>query len=323
MAVAGGAVAMRSRSGREAGPSTRATAETVAGAVAGGSARFVVAPLDVLKIRMQVQIESNNLVGFGSKGHYTGLAQAAARIIREEGVIALWRGTVPALLLWMPYTAIQFGSLGAFTRVAESRGLDVKHPTVTFALGAAAGAAATATTYPLDLLRTVMAAQGEPRAYRSFLEAGAAIVQKGGIRGLYAGMPPTLCEIIPCAGVQFSAFAMCKRLTQRVLGEREVPAGSVDFASGLFAGAAARAAVHPLDVIKKRVQIAGIPRHPRYGAPVSAAYRQSSLKCARLILAKEGILGFYKGLLPGLLKAAPASAITFTVYNAVVNLLSP
>ena len=42
--------------------------------------------------------------------------------------------------------------------------LDTKlAPAVSFASGALAGAAATAASYPFDLLRTTLAAQGEPK----------------------------------------------------------------------------------------------------------------------------------------------------------------
>ena len=43
---------------------------------------------------------------------------------------------------------------------------------------------------------------------------------------------------------------------------------------------------------------------------------------ALLILKKEGVAGFYKGLLPGVIKSAPASAITFAVYEATMVALS-
>lgn len=50
-------------------------------------------------------------------GKYTGLRQAAALIAKEEGLRGLWRGTAPALLLWVPYTAIQFAALARFNAV--------------------------------------------------------------------------------------------------------------------------------------------------------------------------------------------------------------
>jgi solute carrier family 25 thiamine pyrophosphate transporter 19 len=41
-----------------------------------------------------------------------------------------------------------------------------------------------------------------------------------------------------------------------------------------------------------------------------------------MILAKEGWRGLYKGTLPSVVKAAPAAAITFAVYDAVLNWLT-
>lgn len=36
---------------------------------------------------------------------------------------------------------------------------------------------------------------------------------------------------------------------------------------------------------------------------------------------KEGVRGFYKGLLPNLLKVVPAASITYLVYEAMKNTL--
>ena len=67
--------------------------DAAAGAIAGAVARFVVGPLDVLKIRFQVQVEPilrrhqsqlSSAEAVSSK--YTGLKQAAATILKEEGI---------------------------------------------------------------------------------------------------------------------------------------------------------------------------------------------------------------------------------------------
>lgn len=82
-----------------------------AGAIAGAISRFVVGPLDVLKIRFQVQLEPiSGCAAAMVPSKYTSIHQALVTIVREEGIKGLWRGTVPGQLLTIPYTAIQVGS---------------------------------------------------------------------------------------------------------------------------------------------------------------------------------------------------------------------
>lgn len=63
----------------------------LAGAVAGCISRFVVGPLDVLKIRFQVQLEPIATLPSARGPHairskYTGIGQALVTIFKEEGV---------------------------------------------------------------------------------------------------------------------------------------------------------------------------------------------------------------------------------------------
>ena len=68
--------------------------DAVAGAVAGAVSRFVVGPLDVVKIRMQVQLEP---VRRGVPSKYTGVGQAIRCVLRDEGIVV--RPESSALLL--------------------------------------------------------------------------------------------------------------------------------------------------------------------------------------------------------------------------------
>ena len=71
---------------------------------------------------------------------------------------------MPGQLLTVPYTAVQFMALQQCRSFAKRHGLLTGDWAflLSFVSGAAAGAAATVASYPFDVLRTVLAAQGKP-----------------------------------------------------------------------------------------------------------------------------------------------------------------
>lgn len=313
---------------------SRAMVDVMAGAVAGGISRSITAPLDVIKIRFQVQLEPTSTRYWNGLAHqhhpskYTGILQATRDIVREEGIKGLWRGNVPALLMVMPYTAIQFVVLHKLKSFAagSARGEDhiQLNSALSFLSGSLAGCAATVGSYPFDFLRTVLASQGEPKIYPTLSSAFVATLRSKGVRGLYAGLTPTLIEIVPYAGIQFGSYDLFKRRAM-ALNSRKTLQGSTEKSlskvqlstCGLAAGTIAKIVCHPLDVVKKRFQVEGLRRHPRYGANVELSAQRNVWRVTKRILQDEGVAGLYKGLYPSLVKAAPASAITFVVYEVV------
>lgn len=74
----------------------RAIIDSSAGAISGGISRTVTSPLDVIKIRFQVQLEPTTSWDLLRKGlittapsKYTGMLQASKDILREEGLQVL------------------------------------------------------------------------------------------------------------------------------------------------------------------------------------------------------------------------------------------
>ncbi|KAJ6769454.1 SOLUTE CARRIER FAMILY 25 [Salix koriyanagi] len=312
----------------------RALIDSSAGAIAGGISRTVTSPLDVIKIRFQVQLEptsSWDLVrrNMTAPSKYTGMLQATKDIFREEGLPGFWRGNVPALLMVMPYTAIQFAVLHKLKTFAagSSKAEDHIHlsPYLSYISGALAGCTATVGSYPFDLLRTILASQGEPKVYPTMRSAFVDITRTRGFRGLYAGLSPTLVEIVPYAGLQFGTYDTFKRWTMAWNHHRSSTTSftSTDdslssfqlFVCGLAAGTCAKLVCHPLDVVKKRFQIEGLQRHPRYGARVEHHAYKNMVDALRRIFQVEGWAGLYKGIVPSTVKAAPAGAITFLAYE--------
>ncbi|CAK9158931.1 unnamed protein product [Ilex paraguariensis] len=87
------------------------------------------------------------------------------------------------------------------------------------------------------------------------------------------------------------------------------------FLCGLASGTCAKAVCHPLDVVKKRFQIEGLQRHPRYGARIEHRTYKNMFDALRRIPQAEGWAGLYKGIVPSVVKAAPAGAVTFVTYE--------
>ena len=90
---------------------TQFSDDAIAGAAAGATARLLTAPFDVLKIRFQLQ-------GPGEQKYKTML-QSFRTVIREEGVLALWKGNLSATYLWVTYMMVQFSIYGALKRIGE------------------------------------------------------------------------------------------------------------------------------------------------------------------------------------------------------------
>lgn len=184
--------------------------------------------------------------------------------------------------------------------------------------------------------------------------AGASIYKDHGVQGLYRGLGVTLIEIIPYAALQFglydafnqmwTAAADKRRLQkgkqqqqrQQVTQQPDPTANSSSSSSlfvldnkrlqtltcGLAAGLIAKLGSHPLDVAKKRYQVAGLPRSLRYGERVQGQLSVMPLMtCLANIYHREGVVGLWKGSVPSIVKAAPAAAITFSAYEAIITLL--
>lgn len=298
--------------------------------MAGLISRFVIAPLDVVKIRLQLQSHSlsdplsyEHLRGRGPI--YKGTVSTFRTILANEGLTGLWKGNVPAELMYVSYSAIQFTTYRSTTQLlrrAAGGGGGEQHAipgaAESFLAGASAGAAATAATYPLDLLRTRFAAQGnDDRVYTSLRRAVAQIHRDEGPRGFFRGLAPALGQIVPFMGMFFAAYEALRP----PLAALDLPFGGGDALAGTMASVLSKTGVFPLDTVRKRIQVQG-PTRARYVHKNIPDYiGLGTLGTMRNILRTEGIRSLYRGLTVSLLKAAPASAVTVWTYERVLNAL--
>jgi solute carrier family 25 thiamine pyrophosphate transporter 19 len=294
-----------------------------AGAVAGLISRFCIAPLDVVKIRLQLHYHSlaDPLSTPLSRQTPAGIRAVVRDIWKHEGITGFWKGNIPAEGLYLSYGAVQFlayrSTAQALDQVAEESGVNMPGAAKSFFSGAVAGTAATTVTYPLDLLRTRFAAQGTERVYDGLLESVRDITRNEGYMGFFRGLGAGVGQIIPYMGLFFALYEGLKP----PLASVHLPFGSGDAVAGIAASMLSKSAVFPLDTVRKRLQVQGPTRHKYIGGTRIPVYDRGVFSTIRMILAKEGTIGLYRGLTVSLIKAAPSSAVTMWVYGRALHLM--
>lgn len=134
-----------------------------AGGLSGALTRALCQPFDVLKIRFQLQVEP---VAKFQKSKYKSMIQALRLVVREEGIIGLWKGHNPAQLLSIIFGVSQFWCYEELVSNANDYSMFAEHTALTnFACGSIAGAVATFFASPLDVVRTRLIAQDFSKGY--------------------------------------------------------------------------------------------------------------------------------------------------------------
>ncbi|KAL2101163.1 hypothetical protein ACEWY4_002924 [Coilia grayii] len=289
----------------------------LAGSAAGMVTRALISPLDVIKIRFQLQIEQ--VSSRRPEGKYWSLVQASRRILREEGLPAFWKGHVPAQLLSICFGAVQFATFETLTEVVhKNTTYSCQTAGAHFVCGGLAACSATVACQPLDTLRTRFAAQGEPKIYRNLRHAVFTMYGTEGMFTFYRGLVPTLVAVFPYAGLQFFSYNILKGLTGPQ-NSKESKGGLQSLMCGSLSGVISKTLTYPFDLFKKRLQVAGFEEARKHFGQVRTY--QGFRDCVVCIAREEGIRGFFKGLSPSLVKAAASTGLTFFTYEVFVNLL--
>jgi len=284
----------------------------LAGGVSGMAAKTTVAPLDRIKILLQAQNQ-----------HYKhlGVWQGLVRIVKQETWWALYKGNGAQMLRIFPYASIQFGSYEAYKSfLPQLIAVEPDAHVVKLLAGSLGGLTAVTATFPLDTIRARLAfqVQGEHR-YRGIVDAGASIVRdEGGVRGLYRGLSPTLVAIVPYAGLTFYCFEVLKFLMVTRLASPWTVSGDMSLTvpakmlCGGVAGAVGQTAAYPLDVTRRRMQLAKM-------VPETSRFSSAGLvRTLVLVYREDGVArGLYRGMSVNYVRAVPMMAVTFSVYETV------
>ncbi|MBN3314177.1 TPC protein, partial [Atractosteus spatula] len=298
----------------EAQGATLSTEEVMlAGSLAGMVTRALISPLDVVKIRFQLQIEK--VSARSPQGKYHGLWQACQRIRAEEGLRAFWKGHIPAQLLSIGFGAVQFASFEFLTEfVHKATPYNSRTAGVHFVCGGLAACSATVACQPLDTLRTRFAAQGEPKVYHNLRHALSTMYRTEGVLAFYRGLTPTMIAVFPYAGLQFFFYNILQHVYLWAMHSNASATDNVrNLVCGGCAGVISKTITYPFDLFKKRLQVRGF-EEARIPFGQVRSY-QGFVDCMAKIAQEEGLRGFFKGLSPSLIKAAMSTGFTFFWYE--------
>ncbi|KAI1124518.1 mitochondrial folate carrier protein [Nemania abortiva] len=294
--------------------------ETVAGLTAGSVATLAVHPLDIVKTRMQIHRSHA-----ATSPTLTTISVIRSLTRTPHPVAALYRGLTPNLL----GNASSWASFFFFKARAENAILAIKRrspggdpaaltPQDYFVASGLAGMFTQVLTNPIWVLKTRMLSsdRGAVGAYPSMWAGAAQLLRSEGWRGFYRGLGIGLFGVSHGA-VQFAVYDPLKQTyikrrqtgaqgtshpdydgQQRMTNEATLVISSL---SKLVAGAV----TYPYQVLRSRLQ--NYDAEERFGRGIRGVVKRT--------WREEGWRGFYRGIIPGVVRVMPATWVTFLVYE--------
>ncbi|EZA55939.1 Solute carrier family 25 member [Ooceraea biroi] len=295
-----------------------------------------VTPLDVVKIRLQTQqkamlsnkcfVYCNGLMDhlcpcngrmpewMKRNGKFNGTVDALLKISKTEGIMSLWSGLSPTLVLAIPATVVYFVSYEQFRLYLKDKyNKEIKKkvtgreqpfwiPTLA---GATARVWAATLVSPLELIRTKM--QSQRLSYAEITQALKTVVKYSGVSGLWMGLGSTLLRDVP-----FSAIYWLNYETIKTVFHNSPQTFTFHLAAGATAGSIAAFLTIPFDVVKTHKQIEMGEKEIYSDKPSRSSTTWATIQ---RIYQQNGLRGLFTGLTPRLVKVAPACAIMIATFE--------
>merc|ERR1712142_256872 len=283
----------------------------VAGGISAAVSKTVVAPLERVKILLQIQDAQKTIA---KEERYKGIVDCFSRVHKEQGFLSFWRGNVVNVVRYFPTQALNFAFKDTYKKLFMD-GIDKKKEFWKFfagnlAAGGAAGATSLLMVYPLDFARTRLGADvGKAVHEREFTGLKDCIVKSykadGLIRGLYPGFISSVQGIIIYRAIYFGAYDTAKQFA----GEK--PSIFVRFAIAQAVAAGSVTVAYPFDTVRRRLMMMSGEKEKMY---------KGTMDCWRKILKDEGPRAFFKGNFTNVLRSI-GCALVLVGYDECIALL--
>lgn len=264
---------------------------TLSGSAYGISAVLLAHPFDTIKTCQQTHIK---YLSFGPISTFMS-------IVRSEGVLALYKGFIPAASGSMLFRALPFAMYTFTSGYLEKIPWFASHSILCAALAGASGGA----------LRSVVECPLEVAKVRCQVDKN---MTWSSPRTLFTGFSITAMRNISVISLFWVLFNLSTETRKKVVELYCTPNSISSMAFAAFLGGAGCSAIswcviYPLDVVKSRAQGGGA--HSRTSSNSNLLY------LARNIIDTQGWRGLYRGLSAGIVRSIVANGGAMVVYDFV------
>ncbi|VDN51666.1 unnamed protein product [Dracunculus medinensis] len=276
------------------------------GAVAAIIAKTIVAPIERVKLVLQLQNAQERI---SVTKRYRGMMDCFIRLPREEGFFSFWRGNLVNIARACSQESLGF-AFKDFFKIWSLSGVSNdsywKFFTGNIAAGGASGISTYCVIYPLDFVRTRLAVdmgKGVNREFRGFFDCLKKIIKHEGVRGLYYGFGPSIQYIFIYRGAYYGLFDSAKVFAPS--NEKKQISFLSAFIIGQFVTFIAAFISYPWDTIRRRLMMQAGRNDILY---------RGFIHCAKKIYYEEGFRAFFSGMLPNAVRGSGA-ALVLAFYN--------
>lgn len=183
-----------------------------AGAMSGGVTSIVLTPIELVKCRMQVPLQSSVDPSLGRSGlsaRSIGPLAVIRDVHRREGLRGFWRGQLGTLFRETGGSAAWFGSYEMMTLYFKSKLQDPQKESLSLwqqmASGALAGMMYNFMFFPADTIKSKIQT-GELNTRPTFMNVGRELYKVRGLKGLYSGCGITVARSAPSSALIFTIY---------------------------------------------------------------------------------------------------------------------
>lgn len=265
----------------------------VSGGAAGAVSRTATAPLDRLKILLQVH---------GSSKNNMTIMSGFRQMLKEGGIKSLWRGNGINVIKIAPESALKFMAYEQFKKLIHGDTDREIGLLERFSAGSLAGATAQTIIYPMEVLKTRLALR-KTGQYSGMVDCAIKVYKHEGATVFYRGYLPNIMGIIPYAGIDLAIYETLKLFYMKRYKDQD-PNVFVLLACGTTSSTCGQLASYPLALIRTRLQ-------------ADTKSKNTMTTIFTKIMKEDGVTGLYRGIAPNFLKVAPAVSISYVVYENV------